>query len=76
VPLRIIAEPAVSLRAGARLGPYEIQSPIGAGGMGEVYRMEYLPADDGKRFLMKIPVRGTGPPSITVVLNWPVQLRN
>ncbi|HEY3124222.1 MAG TPA: protein kinase, partial [Thermoanaerobaculia bacterium] len=26
------------LPAGARLGPYEILSPIGAGGMGEVYR--------------------------------------
>ena len=26
------------LRAGSRLGPYEIQSPMGAGGMGEVYR--------------------------------------
>jgi serine/threonine protein kinase len=25
------------LRAGARLGPYEIVSPLGAGGMGEVY---------------------------------------
>jgi eukaryotic-like serine/threonine-protein kinase len=28
----------VSLAAGSRLGPYEIVSPIGAGGMGEVYR--------------------------------------
>ena len=28
----------MTLPAGARLGPYEIQSALGAGGMGEVYR--------------------------------------
>src|SRR6266571_9163185 len=28
----------MALAAGTRLGPYEIVSPIGAGGMGEVYR--------------------------------------
>ena len=28
----------MSLSAGSRLGPYEVQSAIGAGGMGEVYR--------------------------------------
>jgi eukaryotic-like serine/threonine-protein kinase len=28
----------MTLAAGSRLGPYEIQSPLGAGGMGEVYK--------------------------------------
>lgn len=28
----------MTLAAGTRLGPYEITSPIGAGGMGEVYK--------------------------------------
>ena len=28
----------MTLTAGSRLGPYEIVAPIGAGGMGEVYK--------------------------------------
>ena len=37
------------------------------------YRMDYVPAADGQRFLMKVPVKETQP-SITVVLNWPALL--
>src|SRR5260221_127584 len=37
-PARIIHGTPVPLTPGARLGPYEILSPLGAGGMGEVYK--------------------------------------
>ena len=44
----------MSLRPGDRLGPYEVQSLIGAGGMGEVYRA-HEPALDLDAPLLTLP---------------------
>lgn len=37
-PAVLLADPAPKLLDGQRIGPYEVASRIGAGGMGEVYR--------------------------------------
>ena len=42
----------------------------------DMYRTDYEPAADGQRFVMKVPVASSPPPSITVVLNWPALLRH
>jgi hypothetical protein len=40
----------VTLSAGFRLGLYEILSPLGAGGMGEVYLLRFLRGSTGHRW--------------------------
>src|SRR5437762_3414039 len=34
----LVQSPAMALTPGVRLGPYEIVAPLGAGGMGQVFR--------------------------------------
>jgi serine/threonine protein kinase len=70
----------MGLTPGSQLGPYEILSPIGAGGMGEVYRARdtKLHRDvtpDGRRFMM---IKGSPPvpaTRINVVLDWAEELK-
>ena len=53
-----IRRSSVALATGRRLGPYEILSPIGAGGMGEVYAARDTRLD--RRVAIKVLSRGAG----------------
>jgi|SRR5882724_636425 len=44
----------MSLAAGTKLGPYEIVSPLGAGGMGEVYRALVMELVEGQTLTERI----------------------
>ena len=75
----------MAIQSGNHIGPYEIVSAIGAGGMGEVYRArdsklgsrpwQWGVTADGTRFLLPVPTGQAAPTQINVVLNWTEELK-
>ena len=47
----------MTLASGTRLSPYEILAPIGAGGVGEVYRARDMKLD--RDVALKVPTRSS-----------------
>ena len=69
---------SVSLTSGSKLGAYEIQSPLGGAGMGEVYRARdsrlNRESPDASTFIMLKQQAQSSPPEVHVVINWAKEL--
>ncbi|MEO6119914.1 MAG: hypothetical protein ABIP12_04425 [Terriglobales bacterium] len=78
------------IASGTKLGPYEVMSAIGAGGMGEVYqardlRLErvvaikvlptHLSANVDLRLRFEREAKVTTTPRLTMVTNWTAKLK-
>jgi eukaryotic-like serine/threonine-protein kinase len=79
----------MTLRAGARLGPYEIEAPLGSGGMGEVFKARdtrldrtvavkiiAFDVDPAGRFLVLQENAAPAPDEFRVVLGWSQRARS
>ena len=73
----------MALQAGTSLGPYQIESPLGAGALTQLFAWEFIGGGprrmavsrDGQQVLLLKDIGQSGnedapPPQINVVLNW------